>query len=214
MAIFVGADIGDIVDPTAVVIAEYKDRVYTVRRAVQLPLGSGYDAVDDLLLETAVEMWSRREPGEPVMMRLDCTGVGRPTFQRVARMIRETGIRGLGLQGVVFTYGDHLRVRAEDGLLIVGKGYMVGRTVNIMNEGRIRMTPATAAAVRKQAQSFQMRIREHERRRPTVEFGAETGAHDDLITALGLAVLIDIDVAELAGDDENDTPRLPAYLRR
>jgi len=78
-----------------------------------------------------------------------------------------------------------LRVH-RDGSITLGKAYLVSRLKVLMQGGRMHLARTDEMdAMQKELMDYEIRINEH----ANDTYGAfKTGAHDDLVTALGLAV--------------------------
>lgn len=121
----------------------------------------------------------RRPTGPTVKLLVDSTGVGVPVLEFM---------RGLGLAPVpcFFTYGDRL-IANRDGSLTVGKGHLVSRLQALLQGRRLKL-PETPEARTLASELLTFEIRTTDKGNETS--GAfSTGAHDDLVTALGLACL-------------------------
>jgi hypothetical protein len=110
---------------------------------------------------------------------VDATGVGNP----VVDLLKAAGVRQI--KAVYFTYGDR-RTVAEDGSVSLGKAWLVSRLQVLLQSERLHL-PQTAEAqvLAKELLDYEIRISEDANDR----YGAfRVGTHDDLVTALGLAV--------------------------
>lgn len=116
---------------------------------------------------------------------VDATGVGRP----VVDILRDAlhGIR-VYLIPATFTHGD--RLDQGGGEWRVGKAFLVSRLQSLFQTSRIKL-PADhreAAAMANELISYELKVSEQ----GNDTYGAfKVGTHDDLVTALGLAVLRD-----------------------
>ena len=183
----VGADVGQKRDPTAIAVveAEWRERAsgnpeqhHLVRHLERLPLGTPYPAVAARLAEVAAGV-AARTGGWPVLF-LDATGVGMP----VVDLVRAAGV-GRRAVPVYFTHGDRRAVRAGPEVTL-GKGWLVSRLQALLQTERLHL-PDTAEARRlaEELLAYEVRVDPDANER----YGAfAVGAHDDLVTALGLAV--------------------------
>jgi hypothetical protein len=199
--VVVGVDIGQKHDPTAVAVAEHEWRRrdgreedhWLIRHLERLPLGTPYPQVSDRLAEVVGNVKKRRrEIREPspwggyevrtvapsVMIYVDATGVGQP-------VVDEMSSRVLSPIAVYFTHGDK---RTEEGWSTVrlGKAWLVSRMQTLLQGGRIHL-PNTHETQRlaRELLEYEIRVSEDANDR----YGAfKVGTHDDLVTALGLAV--------------------------
>src|SRR5205814_9069234 len=112
-----------------------------------------------------------------VTLYVDGTGVGQP----VVDLLDAAGANPIGCY---FTYGER---RTQQGREVrLGKAWMVSRLQALAQTGRLHL-PQTdeAEAARKELLDYEIRVDDdgHD------TYGAfKTGRHDDLVTALGLAV--------------------------
>ena len=150
---------------------------YITRHLERLPLGTPYPQVSKRLVEV-VERVTEKAGQEPDIF-LDATGVGLP----VVDLIRAGGIKGR-LHPVYFVHGD--RLARNEGQLTLGKAYLVSRLQTLLQGVRIHLprTPE-AEALAKELLDYEIHVDEH----ANDTYGAfKVGTHDDLVTALGLAV--------------------------
>ncbi len=210
VAVHIGVDVGQRSDPTAVCAVtivrqptgrmiwhdeEYHllfetcgercvpetETIYTARFLERLPLGTPYPAVADRLAEIAANLQARL-PNLLPSMYVDVTGVGRPVFDLLRAKI--TGCRTIP---VTFTHGHRFERDPETGEIRLGKAHLVSQLQALLQTTRIKL-PATdeARALARELETYEIRVDDdaHDR------YGAfKTGAHDDLVTALGLAVV-------------------------
>lgn len=181
----IGIDVGQKHDPTAIVVAEADGSTpprFSVRALERLPLGTRYPDVADRLAEV-VERVIDRTGTSPYSVTVDATGVGAP----VVDLLRQRLSAGPYITAATFTHGD--RLIREAGWLRVGKGHLVSRLQVLLQEARL-LLPDTSEALQlvEELLAFEIRIQEDGNER----YGAfKVGKHDDLVVALGLAVLVD-----------------------
>lgn len=186
MAPLIGIDIGQKRDPTAIAVVETEKREdgyhFLVRHLERLPLGTPYPAVAERVAEIAasVRRRSRRTPH----VFVDATGVGQP----VVDLMRKAGTSEV--IPTYFTHGDRrIERRSPPGRLEVslGKAYLVCRLQTLLQCHRLHL-PAQMDEARVLADellNYEIRVDENANDR----YGAfKVGKHDDLVTALGLAV--------------------------
>jgi len=189
--ITIGADIGQKRDPTAVAVSEESVRVvgskletyHGIRRLERLPLGTSYPDVATRLAEIVANTRKRR--GLVRMVYVDATGVGQPVVDALA-----AANIGVPLMAVYFTHGD--RRLEQDGpprYVSLGKTWLVSRLQVLLQTGRILLPKtAEAEALAKELMDYEIRVTEQ----ANDTYGAfKVGAHDDLVTALGLATQLD-----------------------
>lgn len=184
--ITIGVDIGQKRDPKAIAVAELdrrpssSDRTeshYLVRHLERLPAGTTYPETVQWLARVAEKVRHRAEHGPTLYVNL--TGLGQPLLD----LMRNEGVPS-PLYGVHFTHGA--RRTREGRQIILGKAYLVTRLQTLLQSGQIHL-PRTAEAKALAAELLDYEI-------PVAEgaddrYGAfRVGSHDDLVTALGLAV--------------------------
>lgn len=210
----IGVDIGQIADPTAVAVLEvsqqhdgrwrFGDRVslhvnaqgqvvqahdadpvlsdcYTVRHVERLPLGTPYPRMAVYLAEMLCSpLLYRRQ----VRVFLDVTGVGRPVYDELRKEISlRPEARDAQLKPITFAHGESYD-RSKGRL---GKAYLVSRLQALLQQGRVQApdTPEVHAAL-DELRVYEIKVTDEGKD----TYGAfKVGAHDDLATALGLAVL-------------------------
>lgn len=190
----IGIDVGQKVDPTAIAVMQVErrgpegERHYLGRHLERLPLGTSYVAVASRLREIVDGVRGRLPavytPGlgyEPAPLDLevavDATGVGQPVVDLLAAV-------GVEVVPVYFTHGDR---RAEErGQVTLGKAWLVTRMKSLFQTGCVHLpTTAEAEAMQRELLDYEIRVSEDANDR----YGAfRVGAHDDLVTAVGLAV--------------------------
>lgn len=185
----IGVDLGQRVDPTAIAVAETAWRQTgdgvrqelhaVVRHLERLPIGTTFPTVSRRV--AAVAAGVRRQPGVTgVRLYVDATGLGLP----VVDIMREQGLRPVPCY---FTHGD--RRTEEQGRITIGKAYLVSRLQTLLQRGRLHVphTPE-AEALASELLVYEIRVTEN----ANDTYGAfKVGTHDDLVTAVGLAVQVD-----------------------
>jgi hypothetical protein len=200
--VVIGADIGQKQDPTAICVAELQWRGegqreglndhWVIRHLGRLPLGTPYpDIVAELVrlvgaVKARVErvhvplgpgVFEIKEYKPHVTLYVDGTGVGQP----VVDLLEAAGVSPIGCY---FTYGER-RVQ-QDREVRLGKAWMVSRLQALAQTHRLHLPKtAEAEATRQELLDYEIKVSEdgHD------TYGAfKTGRHDDLVTALGLAV--------------------------
>jgi len=201
--IAIGVDIGQKRDPTAIAVAETvwqatptgqgMEERYTIRRTERLPLGTPYPAVAERIAAVVTNLHKRATQREydpmmgvyqtatvvapEIILYVDATGVGQPVVDLLAR----AGVQPIA---VYFTHGDRRTVR-EDGSVALGKGWLVSRLQSLLQTDRL-LLPKTreAAALTEELLNYEIKVSED----ANEQYGAfRVGAHDDLVTAIGLA---------------------------
>jgi hypothetical protein len=182
-----GIDIGKKHDPTAVCIAEAQDRPtggqmvthFVVRHLERLPLGTPYPKVVERIALIAKTVQLRTMT--PPVIYVDATGVGQPIVDLLQAR------QGLLLVAVTFTSGQKRQLRAgHPPQLTLGKEFLACRLQALLAGNRIHL-PSTPEghALAAELHNYEIRVDQGGHAR----FGAfRAGTHDDLATALGLAV--------------------------
>jgi hypothetical protein len=208
----IGLDVGQRVDPTAIVVAEsvqretgriihsdayhrehlqcgpaphcrYETETQFIAHSIgRLPLGTSYPQV---AVEVANVVEGLNAQGIEPTLRVDATGVGQPLVDILRDGLLAKRYR---LVEVVFTGGDHLEGGARSRVR-VPKWLLVSRLQALIQTQRIRLPRSPEAkALARELETFEVRISET----AAITGGAfRTGSHDDLVVALGLAVLLD-----------------------
>ncbi len=199
-AVTVGLDIGQTHGTTAIAVVEVTTRrsgegdaatggesggrdsdrsavYHTARHLERLPVGTPYPAVATRLATIIAGLRSR---GVGCTVFADATGVGQPVIDVLAR---GAGVR---LTPVYFTHGDRRVEQELEGYVTLGKGWLVSRLQALLQTGCL-LLPRTKEAETLAADLLAYEITMSEQAND--QYGAFTvGVHDDLITALGLAV--------------------------
>jgi hypothetical protein len=188
-SVTIGVDIGQKHDPTAIAVVEVEKRDdgyhFRVRYLEALPLGTRFHTVAARVGEIVASV--RKLSGRTPTVCVDATGLGLPVLE----LIQRAGVPDV--VPVYFTYGDR---RAEkqgaSGRLEIslGKAYLVCRLQALLQSDRLHLLPTMAAAQELAAElrDYEIRVDENANDR----YGAfKVGTHDDLVTALGLAVQAD-----------------------
>lgn len=190
----IGLDLGKIQDFTALVIAERARRddghLHHVVRAVErMALGTSYPHITDRVAKALanVEALGRKRQGRGgpgigrIALVVDATGVGIAATD----LLRERGLRPVA---VTITGTDRQTAR-EDGVLSVGKAFLVSRLQISLQAGRLHLpnTPEAGILV-DELKDYRIDVSD----RGTASFNARSGQHDDLVLALALAVAVDV----------------------
>jgi hypothetical protein len=162
---------------------------YESRFIERLPLMTGYPQVAERIAELAT---SPALSGYSIQLLVDCTGVGQPVYEMVHNAVSLVSGGGgkytpnIRMRAIMFTHGD--RYERQRGLL--GKAYLVSRLQALFQTRSIKLPPhhQEAQAMMRELKDYEIKIDQNGKD----TYGAfSTGAHDDLATALGLAVLDD-----------------------
>jgi len=218
----VGADIGQKIDPTAIVVCEATRRetgrmtppptlhpgqrgvsftqrpimetIFTVRHIERMQLNTDYPSVAGRIAEVVRAVRDRYPPrGVRVYLTVDSTGVGRPLVDMLKEHLAGTAV---SLSAATFVHGDRLDGHAGSRELRVGKAYLVSRLQALIQTDRMRLPAGhpEAQAMARELADYEIKVDQN----ANDTYGAfRVGTHDDLVTALGLAVLTD-PLAQLA----------------
>lgn len=215
LSVQIGMDIGQKHDPTAIVVAEVRERPvplpiarethYRIQRLERLDLGTAYPLVVAHLVKLLRALHDRevalrakeyaartnrldiRATRLPVDIFIDATGVGTPVVDMVAEALRaQPASERASVHALWFNHGD--RYDTSTGML--GKGYLVSRLQVLLQQRLMELPNASpdAEQMLRELQDYEIRVNEH----ANELYGAfAVGTHDDLVTALGLACLED-----------------------
>jgi hypothetical protein len=155
--------------------------VYIARHLGRLPLGTSYPAVAEHVAGVVTALVARGIARPRLIV--DATGVGQP----VVDILREAlGHRGHDLIAATFTHGDRYSQDNGARTASVGKAHLVSRLQALLQTGRLKL-PRTAEAevLGRELEDYEIRVDADANDR----YGAfKVGRHDDMVTALGLAV--------------------------
>lgn len=200
----IGVDIGQKRDPTAIAVAEieYRDSDlprckreshYLIRHLERLPLGTAYPEVSrrvDRICQGVEERTGRR-PG----LFVDATGVGQP----IVDMLKNSSRSAQRVCAVYFTHGDRRHEERGKKRVTLGKAFLVSRLQMLLQFQRIHLPRGhrEADALVQELLDYEIRVDDN----ANDKYGAfRVGTHDDLVTALGLAVQKEPSVSVYPGD--------------
>src|SRR5918993_2223447 len=179
----VDVDVGQRRDPTAIAVVEQEHRNtethHIARHLERLPLGSPYPAVAERVAAVVGGVHVATS-GQAPTLYVDATGVGTP----IVDILSAAGVGGMArLKAVYFTHGDRRKVERSE--VKLGKAWLVSRMQALLQSGLLHLPrSAEAEALGKELLDYEIRVTEDANDR----YGAfRVGAHDDLVTALGLA---------------------------
>jgi hypothetical protein len=155
---------------------------YVTRHVERLALGTAYPAVAQRLSAIVENVQTRARPQDRLTppIWLDATGVGQPVVDLLAEA-------GLPVTAVYFTHGDRLVENTRARTVSLGKALLVSRLQVLLQSRRVHL-PRTAEAETLARELLDYEIHVDERANDL--YGAfRVGSHDDMVTALGLAVL-------------------------
>ena len=188
-----GVDIGQKRDPTAIAVVEIKLRKdpdpqgseretahFFGRLLERLPLGTPYPDVARRVREVCTRIAERTGVAPKVF--IDATGVGGPVVDLIADKLPSSR----SLWAVYFTYGDRRTEHKAERRVALGKAFLVSRLQTLLQTGRIHLprNPESGVLV-EELLDYEIRVDKN----ANDQYGAfRVGKHDDLVTALGLAV--------------------------
>jgi hypothetical protein len=197
---FVGLDLGQSVDPTALCVLERVEtpilhlghrvpmapihwtKAYRVRHLERFPLGMSYP-----LMVARVGMTVKTAPlFRNHKLIIDQTGVGRPVFD----LFKQAKLAPIG---VTITAGDDW---SKDGLdrYRVSKGLLVSRLDAALHSGILQIAAELpeADALRSELADFRM----SHTASGYQQFGARSGRHDDLVLSVAIALWYSATIGE------------------
>jgi hypothetical protein len=175
----IGLDLGQSRDSTAIAVVRKVEEpghkpVFQVGNVFRLPLGTTYPEIVSYVSNFI--LGSPRFRGKSELV-IDFTGVGRPVFD----MFR---VQGLSPIGVCFTAGNGPGAN-QGNIYSVPKGHLVSGLQSVLyGQLKIRASLADVPALIKEIEAFRVEFSETGHMR----FNARSGAHDDMIMALAIAV--------------------------
>ncbi|MEM8994377.1 MAG: hypothetical protein AAGF23_06240 [Acidobacteriota bacterium] len=190
----IGADIGQKKDPTAIAVAEIdmrpsplamqrKEAHFLIRHAERLPLGTSYPRVAERIGEICHGVKSRGGGGSRPHLFVDATGVGQPIID----LLHDAALEAAAIWSTYFTHGDQRKECSRELRISLGKAFLVSRLQMLLQCGRIHLPKdhPEADALVKELLDYEIRVGKDS----NDQYGAfRVGTHDDLVTALGLAV--------------------------
>lgn len=180
-------------------VDEELETVFLVRHIERLPLGTSYPRVAGRIAELAggvhdrvereletLRSWVDPNPERPPLhVLVDATGVGRP----IVDLLRNGIGTAARLTGVTLTGGRERKGGLRSREVTIGKEEFVSRLKSLTQTGRVHL-PDTQEGREIADELLDYEIRSTEK--SSFLAGAfRSGAHDDRVTALGLAVLFD-----------------------
>ncbi|MDH7596870.1 MAG: hypothetical protein QHG98_03880 [Methanothrix sp.] len=189
----IGIDIGKRHDPTAIVVAIAERRQsethFVVPFLKRLDLDLSYpdqvEELQDICSRAVRRFWLINRSARQPRILIDVTGVGdavldtlRPRVQNAAEVLP-----------CRFMAGDRL-VR-DGGELRVGKSYFVSR-LQVLSEGKRIHLPQSSEALQLSQEMLDFDIDVDESSGKATYGAIRPGTHDDMVTALGLACLLDV----------------------
>ena len=166
----VGADIGQVHDPTALAVVESVAEQRQVRHLERLLLGTPYPQVVGRIANVVLAL-----PGAELVV--DATGVGRPVVDQ---------LHAAGVEPIAVTITAGRETTFRDGMFYVPKRELIGSIGTALENEQLQIASSLryARALVGELQIFRRQVTGAGR----ALYGAETGAHDDLVIAAALAV--------------------------
>jgi hypothetical protein len=180
------------------------ESTYKVRHLARLPLGTSFSAVARAVVDLVGGVWAwesdlRHEgvilPYEPQLSRdlwMDATGLGLPVVELVKNALAVSSKTDrCTVHPVVFTHGDRFtRGAYEDTGDVLGKAYLVSRLQALFEQRQLTLPKADPQIdmMVEELKAYEIHVDTD----ANDKYGAfAVGAHDDVVTALGLACLED-----------------------
>jgi hypothetical protein len=176
------------------------ESTYTVQEMERLPLGTAFKDVAARLVDLVGGLWAwendvRKQgmitPYEPQLtwdLWVDATGLGLPVVETIRDALNVSPKTArCHVHPTVFTHGDRfVRGGYEQRGDVLGKAYLVSRLVNLIEQRRLilRKSAPDLDAMMEELRTYETHIEPD----ANDKYGAfAVGAHDDMVTALGLA---------------------------
>jgi hypothetical protein len=205
----IGCDLGQRRDPTAICVTEAQLRqtgrklvtqthedgsvtetpevgvFYAVRFLERQALGTSYPDVASRLAGIVGKL-ERDLLADRLSLVMDSTGVGLPVVEMVRDALRESRCR---VTGAILTGSERMDGSVGRRELRLGKLHLVSNLQALLQQGRIGL-PNTdeARQLAEELLDFELRVNENAN---LISGAFRTGAHDDLVVALGLSCLED-----------------------
>jgi len=194
---FIGLDLGQMRDYTALAILDRSEGCYKVRHLERIQLSTSYSAITDRVHQLA---YMTMRDG-PTTLVVDATGVGLPVFDELSSW-------DLHPVGITITGGRALS-RAH-GRIRVPKSHLVKNMVALFQSQRLRIGTGLSGSAELVAEllGFQVRINAWSRRE-SYQAG-KRGLHDDLLLAVGMACFYGENEDEYTGTDRSESPQREA----
>lgn len=213
--ICIGIDVGQTTDPTAISVAEaiqkptgkhrwikripaHLDKQgqfhegrdtdpvmkteYYIRHITRLPLNLSYPKIAEHIADLLVSpIFAKRK----VFVLIDVTGVGKPVYDDLQEEVKlHEEAKRITIKPITFRHGETYDMKTG----MLGKAFLVSRLQSLLQNGRVHApnTPEVQATI-EELKVYEIKVSPE----GTDTYGAKTGKHDDLATALGLSCLED-----------------------
>ena len=153
---------------------------YTIRYMQRLPLGTSYPDAAERIAEM---LCNPLFAGRKVRVLMDVTGVGRPVYEDLKNEAkRRKEAQKILIKPISFVHGESYNKSKGT----MGKAYLVSRMQSLLQNSRVHApdTPEVKATL-EELRVYEIKISPDGKD----TYGASTGKHDDLATALGLSCL-------------------------
>jgi hypothetical protein len=171
---FIGLDLGQKRDYTALAILERSEDHYDVRHLERIKLSTSYAVIRDRVHELA---YMTMQYGPPTLV-MDATGVGLAVFD-------ELSLWGLHPVGITITSGR--AVSRANRLIRVPKRILVKTMVALFQRKRLRIGTGLPGSAELVAELLGFQVQINARTRRESYQAGKHGLHDDLLVAVGLA---------------------------
>lgn len=191
MTISVGITIGSISEPSGICVAESEQRNmtdswshgeehYLIRKLERLPSGTSYPAIANRAAALVSRLKEYRD--DSIRIAVDATGKGKPIIDVFEERIREYLITQ-----VYFNFGDQMTTTEYGRIITLGKAFLVTRLVTALQNHRLHLPRDPASEIlATELENYQIEIDPDANNR----YGAfKVGSQDELVTALGLALI-------------------------
>lgn len=169
---------------------EIRDFVYHLKGLDRIK-GVDYPAITDLIIKAVqrLDQEGRQTTSDGPHLCMDASGLGAP----IRDYLKQTGVFGGGMYGkkiypVVFTGGEAARYDTVTHNYNISKGLIISNFLSLMQHKRFDYAPTLEALplLEKEIASFKYHLTPSGH----TGFDAESGAHDDLICAACIPLII------------------------
>jgi hypothetical protein len=200
MNVAIGVVVGSLSNPWAICVAEGELREvksstnrrgryplhephFVIRYLEKWPPGTSLPKFTERLREIHEKLAERSETGW-VQMRVDVTGKGPTVAQGF-----QSNIRDCFPTSVYFNHGDKRSPEQGDSQINLGKAYLVGRLQALLQTHRVHLPKSQEAKIlSEELLAYEVEMEPDASSR---EGAFKVGTRDELVTALGLAILDD-----------------------
>ncbi len=190
-----GVDLAKNFDYTSLAVIEMerlagaKDSVYHLR-ALDRVRGVDYPIITETIIATIKRLEKEPCTTDGPHLCLDASGLGAPIrdYLKQSHTFYSSSTKGKLIYPVVFTGGESARRDPATGNYNISKSLIIGNFLSLMQHRRFDYTPDLQALplLEEEIASF----KRHRRPSGKTGFDAEVGAHDDLICAICIPLII------------------------